>query len=324
VELDDEGRELLPSTEGFRPVLTPEGRDHPILRLEADPAASAKLIENPQSGLPGFFWFSLVKRAKPGATVLATHPTFEHERYGKIPLLALQPYGRGRTLFVGLDETFRWRYLVGDLYFYRFWRQAITWLRQGRLLGSKRFHVELDRPRYTIGDRVRITARVYDPYFRPSEEPAQEAHVETPRGGRETVRLAPVAGKAGHYEGSYAPNEPKDPADPSRTGLHRVWVGPEDEERDRAYAQFVCITPNREFEDPTIDARTLDYMATATEGKFFSLQTAAELPKHVRTVRSSAAIEAREDDLGNAPLAFLLFAALITVEWVWRKALRMI
>ena len=324
VELEDEAREILPSAEGFRPVLTPEGREHPILRLEPDPAANARLIEDPQAGLPGFFWFAPVKRAKPGATVLATHPTFEHERYGKVPLVALQPCGRGRTLFVGLDETFRWRYVVGDLYFYRFWRQAISWLRQGRLLGSKRFHLELDRPRYTIGDRVRIAARVFDPYFRPSEEPSQEAHVETPRGARETVRLAPVAGKPGHYEGAFAPSEPRVPDDPSRTGLHRVWVGPEDEERDRAYAQFVCVTPNREFEDPTIDARTLDYMATATEGKFFTLQTAAELPKHVRTVRSSAAIEAREDDLGNAPLAFLLFAALVTVEWVWRKALRMI
>jgi hypothetical protein len=324
VELEDEVREILPSAEGFRPVLTPEGREHPIFRLEADPAASARLVEDPKEGLPGFFWFAPVKRGKPGATVLAVHPTFEHERYGKVPLVALQPCGRGRTLFVGLDETFRWRYVVGDLYFYRFWRQAVAWLRQGRLLGSKRFHLELDRPRYTIGDRVRIAARVFDPYFRPSEEPSQEAYVETPRGAREAVRLGPVAGKPGHYEGTYAPSEPRVPDDPARTGLHRVWVGPEDEERDRAYAQFVCVTPNREFEDPTIDARTLDFMATATEGKFFSLQSAADLPKHVRTVRSSAAIEAREDDLGNAPLAFLLFAALVTVEWVWRKALRMI
>jgi uncharacterized membrane protein len=324
VELEDEARELLPTTEGFRPRLTPEGREHPILRLEADPAASARLIEDPKEGLPGFFWFALVKRAKPGATVLATHPVREHERYGKLPLLAVQPSGRGRTMFVGLDETFRWRYLVGDLYFYRFWRQAITWLRQGRLLGSKRFHVELDRPRYTIGERVRIAARVYDPYFRPSEEPFQEAHVETPSGVREIVRLAPVAGKTGHYEGTYAPTEPRDPNDPSRTGLHRVWVGPEDEERDRAYAQFLCVVPNREFDDPTIDAKTLDLMATTSGGKFFTLRTVADLPKHVRTVRSSAAIEAREEDLGDAPLAFLLFALLITIEWIWRKALRMI
>jgi uncharacterized membrane protein len=324
VEIEDQPREILTSTEGFRPVLTPEGRDHPILRLESDAAASAKRIEDPKDGLPGFFWFSPVKRAKPGATVLAVHPTFEHERYGKIPLIAIQPYGRGRTMYVGTDDTFRWRFLVGDVYFYRFWRQAISWLRQGRLLGSKRFHVELDRPRCTIGDRVRLAARVFDPYFRPSEEPAQEAHIDTPRGARETVRLTPVAGKPGHYEGTYVPSEPKDPADPARTGLHRVWVGPEDEERERAYAQFLCVAPNREFDDPTIDARTLDFMATTTEGKFFPLHAAGELPKYVRSVRASAAVEAREDDLGDAPLAFLLFALLITIEWVWRKALRMI
>ena len=42
------------------------------------------LIEDPDEGLPGFFWFSVVRRAKPGATVLAATcpPAEKLEKWG--------------------------------------------------------------------------------------------------------------------------------------------------------------------------------------------------------------------------------------------------
>jgi hypothetical protein len=325
VEPEDGPLEAAPGSEEFRLQLTPEGRDHPILRMETDPALNRKLLEDPREGLPGFFWFAAVKRAKPGATVLAAHPSADHERYGKRPIVAAQPYGRGRTLFVGLDETYRWRYILGDLYFYRFWRQGISWLRQGRLMGNKRFLLELDRPQVSLGDRVRITVRAFDLDYRPLEEPSIEVKIEPPHGDPERVRLNAVPGKAGQFEGAYLPREPRDPKDPGKTGLHRVTAGPEDpEEEGRAQSQFVCVVPNREFDNPTIDLKTLDAMAAMTEGRFFPLQKVGELPELVRTASAPVATDAREEDLGDAPLAVLLFALLITVEWVWRKVLRMI
>jgi hypothetical protein len=32
------------------------------------------------------------------------------------------------VLFVGTDDTHRWREIVGDAYFYRFWRNAFAWV----------------------------------------------------------------------------------------------------------------------------------------------------------------------------------------------------
>ena len=63
------------------------------------------------------------------------HPT-ERDRGNRLePLVAIQHYGRGRTAFVGFDDSWRWRHVIGDRYFYKFWRQGISWLRKGRLLG---------------------------------------------------------------------------------------------------------------------------------------------------------------------------------------------
>jgi uncharacterized membrane protein len=44
------------------------------------------------------------------------------------PLLVATEYGKGRVLFVGTDDTNRWRQAVGEAYFYRFWQNAMAWV----------------------------------------------------------------------------------------------------------------------------------------------------------------------------------------------------
>ena len=59
-----------------------------------------------------------------------------------MPLLATHYYGKGQVLFVGFEESWRWRYNAADKYFARFWGQIIYQMALPHLLGneSKKVH----------------------------------------------------------------------------------------------------------------------------------------------------------------------------------------
>ena len=101
--------------------LTPEGRGDPIFEFHPDPIRNRAIL----TSLPGMYWSFPVTRARPGATVLARHgdPRMQNQ-YGRHVLLASQLYGPGRTVFIGFDSTYRWRYLSED-YFDGFWARLI-------------------------------------------------------------------------------------------------------------------------------------------------------------------------------------------------------
>ncbi len=111
-----------PSAE-TRPRLTEVGKKHPLTQIDA--AANERLWND---DLPGLVWHAAVKGAKPQATVLAVWPVGERLD----PLLAVATYGEGRALFLGTDETWRWRKLDADKSFYAFWRHAIDYLAEGK------------------------------------------------------------------------------------------------------------------------------------------------------------------------------------------------
>jgi hypothetical protein len=100
------------------------GDEHPILKLQSQEQTAALW-----SALPGMYWYSLIGSLKPGAQVLAEKPDTADSR--RCPVVILQPVGRGQVLFIGTDETWRWRREVGDRYFYRFWAQAAMFVGLG-------------------------------------------------------------------------------------------------------------------------------------------------------------------------------------------------
>ena len=103
----------LSSQSTYTLELTPEGRGDPVFEFHPDPIRNRAIL----TSLPGMYWSFPVTRARPGATVLARHgdPRMQNQ-YGRHVLLASQLYGPGRTVFIGFDSTYRWRYLVGRLF----------------------------------------------------------------------------------------------------------------------------------------------------------------------------------------------------------------
>jgi uncharacterized membrane protein len=107
-------------TEEYEPVLTPVGSRHEMLALADETDENRKIW----SELPGFYNAFPVNKLRPGAISLLTHPT---QKTGDkpMPIMALQRFGRGQVLYLGTDETWRWRANVGEKYFARFWGQVV-------------------------------------------------------------------------------------------------------------------------------------------------------------------------------------------------------
>src|SRR5262249_13363997 len=131
---------------------TVEGKKTAWTFLDQDEHNNDDIWEN----LPKLRWYFPVKKALSSATVIATHPTDKCEDKDsqgaskKMPLVVYGPYGSGKTLYIGTDELWRWRFGVGDRYHYRFYNQAIRYVAK-KLGGQKRFRLDADKASYAIG-----------------------------------------------------------------------------------------------------------------------------------------------------------------------------
>ena len=114
-----------------------------MLRLSDNDAENAALW----SKLPPLYWVARVSRPKPAAEVLLVDPDPAKEsRFGPMPVISVQQYGLGQVLYVGTDNTWRWRKNVGDVYYTALWGQIAQRVSLQRLLGiSKRTQLTSDR-----------------------------------------------------------------------------------------------------------------------------------------------------------------------------------
>ncbi len=180
----------------FRPRLTPEGKASPIFRFADDEATTARIWE----GLPELYWYFEAPRKQPAATVLAEHPTLRGADDTPLPLVLTQFVGSGRTMFMAMDDTWRWRFRVADRYFGRFWIQSLRFLARSKLAGQTLAEVGTDRASYHPDQPVRLRVRFPNPGLAPS---GGTVNVEVERQGKGPRRLAlhAAAGAPNVFEG---------------------------------------------------------------------------------------------------------------------------
>ena len=113
----ESGLDSSPETLADKPVhleLTAAGRASQMLRLSDKEEESAALWKQ----LPPLYWVARVARPKPAAEVLLVDSDPAREsRFGKMPVIAVQKYGLGQVMFVGTDNTWRWRKNAGDIFY---------------------------------------------------------------------------------------------------------------------------------------------------------------------------------------------------------------
>src|SRR4029077_13626323 len=113
---------------------------------------------------------------------------------GGHPLLVQQFVGAGRSMFFGLDETWRWRFREDELRFNQFWIQTVRYLARSRL-GRIDLRVERQTP-YRRGEPIKVSVRFPDDVPPPGADTEVKVIVERRQPGRgaetevRTVQLA--------------------------------------------------------------------------------------------------------------------------------------
>jgi hypothetical protein len=292
------------ATQAFVPQFTSEGWTHPALRLVEDDHQNRDLWQN----LPGLFWLHPTGKPKPGARVLASHPV-EKSEDGLLPLFVEQRYGAGRVFYIATDETWRWRYLVGDRYFYRFWRQAAGLMASNKLLGaSKRLTLAVAKTRYTVGQKVEFEAKALDEMLRPSGEPQLSITLDLPGGGTQSLGLALADPSLGIYRGSFIAR---------RVGDHLAWAkAPGATEPERA--PFSVSMSTLESESRSLDIETMKAVARKTGGEAFMIDEIDQIPERIQAESANILTE-HPTDIWDSWGFLLLFAIPLTLEWWLRK-----
>ncbi len=310
-----------PITESFNMELTPAGREHTVMRLDNDRERNITLWENPQrrpfENLPGMYWFAKVGAAKKGAVVLAQHPSaaVPGEEDEGIPLLAFMNYGKGRTFYSGVDETWRWRAGEDTRLFGRFWGQVVRFVASGRLLGkTPRFSITTDKVSYTLGETVNIEARVFDANMKPVTDPQVKAYQAAGAAAPTELELDLDAVRGqGVYRGSVLANQ---------LGPHEIWLGTTAEKL--AFRSYSVAVPAIELRDPRRNSPLLEELAVSSEGKSYELYEVGELIDSIEGQSRSRRGRYEDDAIWDETWILLSFTGLIALEWILRKMARLL
>lgn len=293
--------------------LTAEGKTHSIMRLLSENETNTQLWENQSVGLPPYYWYYPVDKVKPGATILALN------RETRSKLFTTQFYGRGKTFFSAIDSTWRWRYIHGDRYFYRFWGQVIRHISKGILLGKGRqYYLRVDNSQYVVGDMVNITLKVVD--NRKGEEIDEEewlVYYSAPGSGRKEKKLKKNPSEAGTFQGSLVVSE---------VGNYKIWFKtPEDKEIS---VLFNVEAPLAESGKSELNDTDLKKLSQKTKGKYLKIYDLENSLVDLEPIKETIPIQVRSQSIldKNDWVMWLLILVLTiyTLEWVLRKALRLL
>jgi len=278
---------------------------HSSTRLSSRPERNRERWEE----LPGIYWSFPIRKTKPGANVLLTHSgPARRTADGQEPILTWQYYSGGRAIFLGSDETWRWRSTTEEIYD-QFWMQTVRYLTEGRLQGGKKRLLQLDQEKYELGDVVRVSALVQDDSFRPSEADHQVAVIETPDIEETELRLEKDPTAPGWFRGIFVPR---------KIGTYRVRLP------DGSEALAQVRAPEIEFQEPHLDESSLRELAETTRGKYVRLWEAASIPDEIPDRRQTVVTTDEPIPLWDNWFSLSLLAGLLTIEWILRKLVRLL
>lgn len=299
------------SVQGYRPSLTVEGRSHPIFQFSDDVTVNARVWRY----LPELFWMFEAPRKAPAAFVLAEHPQLTGQD-GKLPLILYQFVGAGKVMFNGFDDTWRWRFRVGDNGpFGRFWIQTIRFLARSKLLGQKQAEVVTDRRRYQRGQPVQIQVRFPNPGIAPK---SGQVTVQLDRKGQGPRRLVLKSSTSAKniFEGALLG---------TREGEYEVRLLPPPVLQGALPStSFRVEAPAGEFERVQMNEPALVRAAADSGGRFYTPAATETLPKDLPPPQKVPLDTDPPIPLWNTWPILLLFLTVLTLEWILRKRAQMV
>jgi hypothetical protein len=190
------------------------------------------------------------------------------------PALAVQPFGRGRTLALSTAITRRWASQFvqswggsDGRYYKKFWRNVVYWLTENSSIGRRRLVAETDKRLYSPGEPIVLRARTLDENAAATLDYRVAATVEPPSAGDVTSDDSPLRRPGGGPAPAREPSASA-AATPTRSPL-LPWGEEFDLARlpaDNAYITTLPIADAKSLPAGTPLSRALRIELTAYEG----------------------------------------------------------
>jgi hypothetical protein len=285
-------------------TLTPAGTAAGALALAATPPEN----ETVWSRLPAPRW---IAPAEP----LAGTETLLHATQGARTAspIVFRRQGAGRVLYLGFDESWRWRYEVADRYHVKFWNQVARWIMDAPYPAADKF-VSLDSGplTYATGDSAELRVQVRDADGRLLPQAKVEAQLFSEGRRVATVPLTGDEGGSGVYRAR---------TEPLADGRYEVRVRvdglPEDEMKART--TFV-VEPrdNGERVELAANEPLLRELAANSGGEYLREEDAGTLRERLAPLSRGKVIES-ETPLWPTWGWLSAVILLLAVEWFLRK-----
>jgi len=283
-------------------TLTAEGERHPVMRIGSSLAQTRELW----SSLPRLSASAPLGGPKPGASVLAVTVAPGGAVY---PVIAVQRYGRGRSMIFGGEASWRWRMMLpsSDRSHEYFWRHAVRWL-----AGPAPEPVTIEVPEgIEPGDAVDIGVDVRDGAFKPVRGATVAATLTSPGGKSEPVTFRHEAGAGGRFTAAIRPDT---------RGLYRVSVDARQGSSTLGQpAQWFFVGGgDREFTNPRLNEGWLRRIARQSGGRYVRAADASEIGSWLENAVPTT-VAPIERDAWHEPWAILLVIGVLSAEWTLRR-----
>ncbi|MEM7014124.1 MAG: hypothetical protein AAF585_21905, partial [Verrucomicrobiota bacterium] len=250
---------------------------------------------------------------------LANRKEYENDN----ALLVTQRFGLGRVVMLNFDSTWRFRFGVGDTYHHRFWGQMMRWgCGENLRSGGEFVRLGTDQLSYTPNAPIKVVAKVLDR----NREPVTggNVYVRLYEGDEQVQRqqLSYREGSNGIFEGELEsiPEE----------GEYRLELegGPVERAMNESNIESV------ETELIVVNTRSAVELAELTADHDFMAQTAQLAGGAIASIddadsllsffgAAKEVLQERHDtqaiDKWPAILLLLIFVALVTCEWIFRR-----
>ncbi len=274
------------------------------LNLSADPGQNAKTW----ASLPGPHW-TMKAKALPGAEVLLEI----HSQTNRVPAVVFRRYGAGKVLYFGNDETWRWRYNVGDLYHQKFWNQIANWMMEPPfLVKDKIVGFDPGKLQYRPGESAEFRVRLQPEAKVRTSNPKIEVVLLKDGKRIAVVELRKDSGETGIYRGS-------SPALESGDYDTRVQVAGIPDAEIKVKSSFSVGSQLRvEMAQLHCNEPLLRSLADESGGRYFREEEIDLLVKHLEPLSQGTVME-ENTALWNSYWWFVPIILLLGIEWATRK-----
>lgn len=328
----------------------PDAAHHAVWSILTD-ARTNRMIGK---SLPAFQAFHRDLSAKPTAQVLASGRIAGQPEAPPLPVLAVSPCGKGRSVAVAVNVTPNWSPAFAtkwgqndNSYYAKLWRNIVYWATENSYTGRRRLVVSSDKSSYRPGEPIKLTARAYDETaqrttgFRVTamvEPQSLDAHilsdsapVRWPNGvERPSGETSPYVSWGEELEMSPDPDEqvyalelPLAERLSGGTGAEALRL------EFSAYEDYTLIDSTSigvqalddpfEHRNPLPDVELLRRVADASGGRVFS--NAESLAAMIRELPVQiGAEEIRKTPIWSRWWLLGLLLVLLSAEWIWRRS----